>query len=192
MAVGHHEDASSGDNELAQYDVSVRIDGTVYVVLYSPPSGANIVEGVVGREFLFRVGPKTLTFPERFGTNTELPILATKELPPRPAIDWSKAPGQYFVMKMKNLSTNLNLTDEQQARIKSIAEQESAEAGAVIFTPVVSRKERLDQWEKIVRSSDGKMKAILTEEQWRKLQEMRKDQKRELKGLIAQLESQER
>jgi hypothetical protein len=35
------------------------------------------------------------------------------------------------------------------------------------------------------------MKPILTEDQWRKLQEMRKDQKRELKDLIAKLESQE-
>jgi predicted DNA-binding ribbon-helix-helix protein len=95
-------------------------------------------------------------------------------------------------MKMKNLSTSLSLSDEQQPRIKSIAEQESAEAGAVIFTPVVSRKERLRQWEKIVRASDTKMKSVLTEEQWRKLQEIRKDQKRELKDLIAKLESQER
>jgi Spy/CpxP family protein refolding chaperone len=192
MAVGRHERASSGDDEFAQYDISVRIDGTVYVVLYTPPKGANIVEHAVGHEFLFRVGANTLTFPERFGTNTELPILATTKLPPQPAIDWSKAPGQYFVMKMKNLSTSLSLSDEQQARIKSIAEQESAEAGAVIFTPVVSRKERLRQWEKIVRASDTKMKSVLTEEQWRKLQEIRKDQKRELKDLIAKLESQER
>jgi Spy/CpxP family protein refolding chaperone len=188
MSAVRHE---GGDKGLVQYDVSVRIDSTVYSVLYTPPNGANLVEHSVGREFLFRVGANTLTFPERFGTNTELPILATKELPPEPALDWSKAPGQYFVMKMKNLSTSLNLSDEQQAKIKSIAEQESAEAGNVIFTPVVSRKERLSQWEKIVRSSDGKMKPILTEDQWRKLQEMRKDQKRELKDLIAKLESQE-
>jgi Spy/CpxP family protein refolding chaperone len=188
MAVERHEDASAGDNKLARYDVSVRIDDTVYVVLYTPPNGANIVERAVGHEFLFRVGENTLRFPERFGGHTELPILATKELPPQPAIDWSKAPGQYFVMKMKNLSTSLNLSDEQQARIKSIAEQESSEAKAVIFTPVVSRKERLSQWEKIVRSADVKMKPILTAEQWGKLQEMRKDQKRELKDLIAKLE----
>jgi Spy/CpxP family protein refolding chaperone len=192
MAVGRHAGASSSDDELAKYDVSVRIDDAVYVVLYTPSKGSNIVEHAVGHEFLFRVGAKTLTFPERFGTNTELPILATEKLPPQPAIDWSKAPGQYFVMKMKNLSTSLSLSDEQQARIKSIAEQESAEAGGVIFTPVVSRKERLSQWEKIVRASDVKMKSILTEEQWRKLQELRKDQKRELKDLIAKLESQER
>jgi Spy/CpxP family protein refolding chaperone len=191
MAVERHEDASSGDNKLTQYDVSVRIDDTAYVVLFTPPDGANTVEYSVGHEFLFCVGENTLRFPERLGGHTDLPILATKKLPSQPAIDWSKAPGQYFVMKMKNLSTNLNLSDEQQARIKSIAEQESAEAGAVIFTPVVSRKERLSQWEKIVRTSDVKMKSILTEEQWRKLQEIRKDQKRELKDLIAKLESQE-
>jgi hypothetical protein len=192
MAVGRHAGASSSDDELAKYDVSVRIDDAVYVVVYTPSKGSNIVEHAVGHEFLFRVGANTLTFPERFGTNTELPILATEKLPSQPAIDWSKAPGQYFVMKMKNLSTSLSLSDEQQARIKSIAEQESAEAGGVIFTPVVSRKERLSQWEKIVRASDVKMKSILTEEQWRKLQELRKDQKRELKDLIAKLESQER
>jgi hypothetical protein len=188
MAVERHQGPPNGNNELAQYDVSVRIDDTVYIVLYAPPAGANTVEYSVGHEFLFCVGENTLRFPERFGGHTELPILTTKKLPPQPAIDWSKAPGQYFVMKMKNLSTSLNLSDEQQASIKSIAEQESDEAGAVIFTPVVSRKERLSQWEKIVRSSDVKMKPILTVEQWGKLQEMRKDQKQELKGLIAKLE----
>jgi Spy/CpxP family protein refolding chaperone len=189
MEVERREDASGGDNGLAQYDVSVRIDDSVYVVRYTPRDGSNIVEHSVGHEFLFRVRENTLTFPEKFGSNTELPIVATKKLPPGPAIDWSKAPGQYFVMKMKNLSRSLNLSDEQQARIKRIAEQESAEAGGVIFTPVVSRKERLSKWEKIVRSSDMKMKPVLTQEQWRKLQEIRKDQKRELKDLIAKLES---
>jgi hypothetical protein len=146
------------------------------------------VEYSVGHEFLFCVGENTLKFPDKFGGNTELPIVATKKLPPEPVIDWSKAPGQYFVMKMKNLSTSLNLSDEQQVGIKPIAEQESADAGAVIFTPAVSRKERLSQWEKIVRSSDVKMRPILTTEQWGKLQEMRKNQKQELRDLIAKLE----
>jgi hypothetical protein len=192
VAVERHGNVSSGDNKSAQYDVSVRIDDSVYAVLYTPPVGANTVEYAVGHEFLFRVGENTLTFPERFGRNTELPILSTKKLPAQPAIDWSKAPGQYFVMKMKNLSESLNLSDEQQTKIKPIAEQESAEAGAVIFTPVVSRKERLSQWEKIVSSSDMKMKSILSEAQWQKLQGIRKDQKRELSDLIAKLESQDR
>jgi Spy/CpxP family protein refolding chaperone len=191
VAVERHGNVSGGDNKSAQYDVSVRMDDSVYTVLYSPRDGSNTVEYSVGHEFLFRVGENTLTFPERFGSNSDLPILATKKLATQPSIDWSKAPGQYFVMKMKNLSESLNLSDEQQTKIKPIAEQESAEAGAVIFTPVVSRKERMSQWEKIVRSSDMKMKSILSEEQWQKLQGIRKDQKRELKDLIAKLDSSE-
>lgn len=192
IAVQPHQGSSPNDTASAEYEVSVRIDDTVYVVLYTAMHGGDSVEYSVGHEFLFRVGVNTLTFPQKFGANSELPILTTKEMPPQPVIDWSKAPGQYFVMKMKNLSTSLNLSDEQQMKIKPIAEQERAEAGAVIFTPVISRKERLSQWEKIVRSSDLKMKPILTEEQWSKLQEMRKSQKQELKDLIARLDREER
>ena len=195
LTVQHHQ-ASSSDTEAAptQYDVSVRIDETVYVVLYTPSHGSNTVEFSEGLEFLFSVGKETLTLatPGTRDGNTELPILRTTKLPPQPAIDWSKAPSQYYSMKMKNLSTELNLSEEQQAKIKPIAEQESAEAAGVIFTPVVSRKERLSQWQKIVQSSDAKMIPILSEAQRQKLQEIRKDQKRELKELIAKKDSEGR
>jgi hypothetical protein len=187
MAVERHGDASSG-SKVAAYDITVRIDDTAYIVLYATLHGEKTAEYAVGHEFLFCVRENSIKFPERFGGHTELPILVANKAPAQPAIDWSRAPSQYFVMKMKNLSTSLNLSDEQQFSIKSIAQQETAEAGAVIFTPVVSRKERLSQWQKIVRSSDLKMKPLLTAEQWGKLQEMRKDQEQELKGLIAKLE----
>jgi Spy/CpxP family protein refolding chaperone len=193
--VQHHQAATSdGEAASAQYDVSVRIGETVYVVLYTPSYGSNTVEFSEGLEFLFSVGKDTLTLatPGKHDGNTELPILRTTKLPPQPAIDWSKAPGQYYSMKMKNLSTELNLSDEQQSKIKPIAEQESAEAGSVIFTQVVPRKERLGQWEKIVRLSDQKMKPVLSQAQWQKLQEIRKDQKRELRDLIAKQDSEER
>ncbi|HEV2732898.1 MAG TPA: hypothetical protein VGV15_22940 [Terriglobales bacterium] len=185
LAVERHPEAPA-DNSLVRYDVSVQIDDTEYVALYTPPYGHS-VEYSAGLEFLFSVGKDTLTLatPGTRDGNAELPILRTKKLPPQPAIDWSKASGQYFSMKMKNLSTSLNLTEEQQAKIKPIAEQESAEASGVIFTPVVPRKERLGQWQKLVRKSDAKMKPILTEAQWQKLLEIRKDQKRELSELIA-------
>jgi len=191
VAVERHQNASSDSSPPTQYDVSVRIDDTVYVVLYTPPYGSNTVEYSPGIERLFSVGPDSLRYPEHEG-HAELPILRTTKLPPQPAIIWSKAPGQYFSMKMKNLCESLNLSEEQQAKIKPIAEQESAEAGNVIVTPVVPRKERLSQWEKIVRASDAKMKPILTDAQWLKLQEIRKDQKRELKELIAKKDEAER
>jgi hypothetical protein len=176
--------ASTPESTVARYDVTVQIDDTVYVVLYTPPYGSNTVEYSVGLGMLFAVGKEALILPGKRDGQEELPILRTDKLPPKPSIDWSRAPSQYFSMKMENLSTSLHLSDEQQARIKPIAEQESAEAGGVIFTPVVPRKERLSQWEKIVRKSDAKMRPILSEAQWQKLQEIRKDQKRELTELI--------
>jgi Spy/CpxP family protein refolding chaperone len=193
VAVERHR-AEPSDTNSTRYDVTVRIDETLYVVLYSPVSGSNAVELSEGLEFLFSVGQDALTFanPGKRDGNTELPILRTSKLPPQPAIDWTKAPSQYYSTKMKNLSTELNLSEEQQAKIKPIAEQESSEASGVIFTPVVSRKKRLSQWEKIVQSSDAKMKTILTQAQWQKLQEIRKDQKRELSDLIEKQDSAER
>jgi len=192
LAVEPHQNASSDSSSGAtQYDVSIQIEDTVYVVLYTPRVGSNTVEYAAGIERLFSVGKESLRYPDRFG-NIELPILRTTDLPAKPAIDWSRAPGHYFSMKMKNLSTTLDLTEDQQAKIKPIADQESSEAGGVIFTPVVSRKERLAQWEKIVRSSDAKMKPILSDAQWQKLQQLRKDQKRELKDLVAQFDAEGR
>lgn len=184
----HPDDVSESSSRPLRYDVTVQIGDTVYVVLYTPPYGSNIVEYSPGIEKLFSVRSDSLRYPEREGY-ADLPIVRTTKLPVQPAIVWSKAPGQYFSMKMKNLTQTLNLSEEQQKKIKSIAEQETAEASEVIFTPVASRKERLAQWEKIVRSSDAKMKPILSDAQWQKLQQVRKQQKRELKDLIAQRET---
>ncbi len=194
LAVERHQPTDTErDSESVRYDVTVRIGDTDYVVLFTPVNASNTVEYTPGVQFLFSVGKDTLTLatPGKRDGNTERPILRTVKRPPEPALDWSKAPSQYFSMKMKNLVAELNLTEEQQAKIKPIAEQESGEAGGVIFTDVVPRKERLSQWEKIVRKSDSKMKPILTEAQWQKLQEIRKDQKSELTEIIAQRDKEE-
>jgi len=188
VAVERHQETANSD--VIQYDVTVRIEDTEYVVLYTPPNGSNTVEFSVGVDRLFAVQKDALLLSVR-DEHKELPILRTKKLTSQPAIDWSKAPSQYFSMKMKNLTDSLHLSEEQRAKIKPIAEQETAEAGHVIFTPVVPRKERLKQWEKIVQRSDTQMKPILTQAQWNKLQELRKDQKRELTEIVAKQDSKE-
>ena len=187
----HPENPSESSSKPVRYDVSVQIEDTVYVVLYTPPNGTNTVEYAPGIQKLFSIGRDSLRYPEHDGY-ADLPILRTTKLPPQPAIVWSKAPSQYFSMKMKALTENLGLSDEQQQKIKPIAEQESAEAGSVIFTPGAPRKERLAKWEKIVRSSDAKMKPLLSESQWQALLTIRKDQKRELLELIAQKDNADR
>jgi hypothetical protein len=185
MAVSRHQNAPN-EREIVGYDVSVRVQDTVYVVLYTPPNAANSVEYAAGIDLLVLVGKDTLTFPSKLTGTTEVPILRRETLPAQSALDWSKAPSQYFSMKMQNLSESLNLTGDQQAKLKPIAEQESGEAGQVIFTSVIPRKERLERWDKIVRSSDTKMKSFLSPTQWEKLRQIRKEQKEELKKLLAQ------
>lgn len=185
MAVQRHMPTPGETTNSAQYEVAVQVGNVRYVVLYTPPKGANSVEYAAGRDLLVLVGDHTLTFPSKLSGTTEVPILRREALQGKSGIDWSKAPSQYFTMKMQNLSDSLDLNDEQRAKLKPIAEQEAGEAGQVCFTSVVPRQERLKRWEKIVRSSDEKMKSFLSRAQWQKLQELRKEQKQELKDLIA-------
>jgi len=185
-AVTPHKTAAEKELDVASYDVSLKVRDKVYVVLYTPPNGMNSVEYAVGTNILVLIGKDTLTFPSKLFGTTEVPILRTETLPASPVLDLSKAPGQYYAMKLENLSETLNLTEQQQMQIKPIAEQESAEVSAVCFTPVVSRKERLNRWVKIVRLSDSKLKPILSQSQWEKLQDLRREQKLELKKVMAQ------
>ena len=187
MAVTRHQNsAAEGDPGIARYEVSIKVGNTIYVGLYTPPDNSNQVEYSAGLERLVSVGTDTLTLPSTKTGTVEVPILRRETLQAQPGIDLSKAPGQYFTMKMQNLTENLNLTDEQQTKIKPIVEQERGEVGAECFTPTIPRKERFKKWEKIVLASDTKMKPILTSAQWQKLQDLRKEQKQDLKKILDQ------
>ena len=72
------------------------------------------------------------------------------------------------------------------ARMKPIVEQEAAEMGRFWANPVLSFDDKRKGWEKIVRSSDKKLKPFLSTDQVRKLQEMRKEQKEKLQQLNAE------
>jgi hypothetical protein len=189
MAVAPHRGSGSdakGQDDTARYDVSLRVGNTTYVVLYTPPNGANTVEYTAGMEILVAVAEKTISFNSKINGNTvTVPILRKDEAAgSSQPFDISKAPSQYFVMKMKNLSETLSLSDDQLRQIKPIAEQESAEVGAVCFTPTTSKKDRLKRWQQIVQKSDTKMKPILSQDQWIKLQDLRKQQSQELKDIL--------
>ena len=187
VAVSRHQNApGESDTGTARYDVSVQVRDTIYVVLYTPPYGVSSVEYAAGLDLLVLVGEDTLTFPSKLSGTTTVPILRREALPPQPTVDLSKAPSQYFAMKMQNLSEELDLNDDQKTKIKPIVEQETGEVGQVCFTPTIPRKERLEHWEKIVQASDSKMKPILSQTQREKLQQLRKEQKEELKDLLAQ------
>jgi len=183
-AVKAHQNAP-GESDVARYDVSIAVGDTLYVVLYTPPSGAKTVEYSAGFSVLVLVGNDTLTFNSQLSGTTQLPILSRQPLPKQSRLDPARVPGEYFTMKQQHLSEVLGLTDDQQAKIKPILEQETAEVGSFVNSPVYSRKEKLNRWEKVVRSSDDKLKPFLSQSQLGKLQQLRKEQKQNLKQLIA-------
>jgi len=179
----HHKTSGAADADISQYDVSIKVADTVYMVLYTQPSGSTGVQFAAGLQKLVLVGTDTITFNDVLGRSTVVPILQRQALPSQPAIDWSKAPSQYFSMKLRNLSEKLRLTQEQQTKIKPILSQEAGEAGQVMGNPVLSKEDQLDRVENIVQSSDKKLRRFLSPDQWTTLQAMRQNQKQELKTL---------
>ncbi len=92
----------------------------------------------------------------------------------------------YFTAKLENLTRQLNLSPEQVAKLKPIAEQEVGYLNEIHGNSVLSTKEKLKRLEEIVRNSDLQMKPLLSTDQWQKLQTMRKQQKGELKKFAEQ------
>lgn len=185
-AVAVHRSApGEPESAVAQYDLSVKVGNTVYVVLYAPPNGANAVEYSAGFDTLVLVGADTLTINNKLSAKTEVPILRREALPAQSGLDLSKIPSQYFSMKQQHLSQVLDLSEDQRAKIRPILEQEAGEATQFLGNPVLSRKEQLKRWEKLVQASDEKVKPFLSASQVEKLQQTRREQKQDLKKIIA-------
>ena len=181
----HPKNAENGDPPMAQYDLSLKVGDTVYVVLFAPASGSTAVKYSVGMNVVVQVGSESIKFT-KLGQTHEVPILRRESAPTTTGIDWSRAPGEYFSQKLRHLSEKLGLTPDQQAQIKPILEQEAGEAGQFIANPVLSRKDKLKKLETIVRSSDQKLKPILSADQWQTLQDMRGQQRRELRESLSE------
>ena len=73
-AVFPHQLASSSIPD--SYEVSVKVNDTVYVVLFTPPAGMYMVKYATGREILVLVGEKTMTYNDITGQSFESPILS--------------------------------------------------------------------------------------------------------------------
>jgi hypothetical protein len=181
----HQKDAESSRRPATQYDVSLKVGDAVYVVLYTPLNGSTSVEYSVGMNVVVQVGSQSITFT-KLGRTSEVPILRRESVPATTGFDWSRAPSEYFSRKLQHLSEKLGLTPDQQAKIKPILEQEAGEAGQMISTPVLSTEDKLKKLENIVRSSDEKLKPILSSDQWQALQNMRRQQRRELRESLSE------
>ena len=56
------------------YDVSVKVEGTIYLVRYTTPAGEIAPKYAAGRELLVLVGKNTITYNDLLGRSLQVPI----------------------------------------------------------------------------------------------------------------------
>jgi hypothetical protein len=69
-----HQATGSGVFDVANYDVSVKVGDTIYVVLYTPPLGEIMVKYAAGRDLLVLVGKNKITYNDILGQSYDVPI----------------------------------------------------------------------------------------------------------------------
>jgi hypothetical protein len=84
LEVKEHQ-AAEHDASDASYDVSVKVDDTLYVVLYTPRLGELPPKYAAGREMLVLVGKNTITYNDMLGRSFQVPIETEKPAAERKA-----------------------------------------------------------------------------------------------------------
>jgi hypothetical protein len=74
----HQAAGTSSSSEVASYDVSVKVAGTIYLILYTDTLGTNTVRYAAGRELLVHVGKNTIAYNDILGRSQEVPIISQK------------------------------------------------------------------------------------------------------------------
>jgi hypothetical protein len=76
-------DAQAKQDETSQYDISVRVGNRIYVVLYTPPPGQNYPELGIGMDRTVLVDGDTMKVNDLLGRTRTMPILSSKDAPPK-------------------------------------------------------------------------------------------------------------
>ncbi len=83
--------------------------------------------------------------------------------------------------QIKHLSKKLNLTDDQQAKLKPILEDQRKQIEQIHGDSSLSREDRFSKMQALRQSSDTQIKSVLTEEQQKSFDKMRAEQQDRMK-----------
>ena len=78
VGVKPHQAEANDPSGVTSYEVSLKVDDTVYVVLYTPPLGITTVKYAEGLNLLVVVGEKTILYNDLLGQTFEEPIISRK------------------------------------------------------------------------------------------------------------------
>lgn len=84
LAVKTHQATAAADPSVTRYDISIKVQDTVYVVLYTPPPGTYGSQYSKGMNMLVLVGDETITYNDMLGRSREVPILSRTKAPEPP------------------------------------------------------------------------------------------------------------
>jgi protein CpxP len=117
----------------------------------------------------------------------------TQEAPPPPAAGQGQGTGQGMGRGMgrrpmesvddqiAHLSKKLNLSADQQAKLKPIFEDQRKQMEAIHNDSSLSREDRFSKMQALRQSSDTQIKGVLTDEQQKSFDKMRADQQDRMK-----------
>jgi protein CpxP len=83
--------------------------------------------------------------------------------------------------QIKHLSKKLNLSDDQQAKLKPIFEERHKQMEQIHNDSSLSREDRFSKMQALRQSSDTQIKSVLTEEQQKNFDKMRAEQQDRMK-----------
>ena len=83
--------------------------------------------------------------------------------------------------QVKHLSKKLNLSDDQQAKLKPILEDQRKQMEAIHSDTSLSREDRFSKMQTLRQSSDAQIKGVLNEEQQKNFDKMRAEQQDRMK-----------
>ena len=78
------------------------------------------------------------------------------------------------------MTTQLNLTEEQKPKVEAVLRESAKKRQELFSDSSIDRSQIREKMQPIMEEQNKKLKAILTEEQWKKYQEM--NQRRGKKG----------
>jgi periplasmic protein CpxP/Spy len=79
--------------------------------------------------------------------------------------------------RLQNLTKKLNLTDDQQAKLKPILEDQRAQMEKLHSDTSLSREDRFSKMMELRQNSDAQIKSVLTEEQQKNFDKIREEQR---------------
>ena len=80
MDVKVHQTAGDPSSDVTSYDVTLKVENTLYVVLYTPPLQQSTVKYATGRNLLVSIGKTKITSNDMLGRSVDSPILSQRQV----------------------------------------------------------------------------------------------------------------